>query len=69
MTATISTVAMNFQKLYSYRFQGVDLQKKMAVWQPIAERIFDAMGNALDPNSVDTVIFLNKFPGAHHAQS
>lgn len=24
--------------------------------------------NALDPNSVDTVIFLNKFPWAHHVQ-
>jgi hypothetical protein len=25
--------------------------------------------HALDPNSVDTVIFLNKFSRAHHAQS
>ncbi len=52
MTASTNAVAMNFQKLYSYRFQGVDLQKKMAVWQPIAEKIFEAMGKPqvmLDP--------------------
>ncbi|WP_141730865.1 methyltransferase domain-containing protein [Oligoflexus tunisiensis] len=52
MTASTSVVAMNFQKLYSYRFQGIDLQKKMAVWRPIAEKIFVAMGKpqvVLDP--------------------
>ena len=43
---------MNYERLYSYRFRGVDQPARAAVWKPIAEYVQAALGNPtriLDP--------------------
>lgn len=43
---------MNFDRIYEYRFQGVDLEKKRVIWKEIANFIYKRTGqpeSVLDP--------------------
>jgi hypothetical protein len=43
---------MDYQRLYQYRFRGVDQGARAAVWEPIAKFVYGQMGNpqtVLDP--------------------
>ena len=43
---------MNYQRLYEYRFKGVNQKARQEVWDPIAKHIYEAMGRPaklLDP--------------------
>lgn len=40
---------MNYNRIYEYRFHGVDLDKKKAIWKEIADFIFKKLRN---PNSI-----------------
>lgn len=43
---------MNYERIYQFRFQGIDLKKKAAVWAVIADKIHQLMGRpqkVLDP--------------------
>jgi SAM-dependent methyltransferase len=56
---------MNYEKIYEYRFQGVDKKKKLGVWKIIAEFIHTRLGSPnviLDPAAGDCE-FINQVPG------
>lgn len=43
---------MNYERIYKYRFQGVDPSKKLGVWRHIAAKVYALMGSpqrVLDP--------------------
>jgi ubiquinone/menaquinone biosynthesis C-methylase UbiE len=43
---------MNYERIYQYRFNGIDLRKKAAVWREIATKVYGFMGRpqrVLDP--------------------
>ncbi len=55
---------MNYERIYAYRFQGVDRAKKLSTWKIIAEFIADKLGNPhsiIDPAAGDCE-FINQVP-------
>ena len=52
MTAGKNKKLTNYQRIYEYRFQGIDQNKRFRVWQEIAAYIYKKMGapeKVLDP--------------------
>jgi SAM-dependent methyltransferase len=57
---------VNYQRLYEYRFRGIDQAKRGQVWQEIARHVFDEMGRpqkVLDP-AAGRGEFINAVPAA-----
>jgi SAM-dependent methyltransferase len=57
---------MNYQRLYEYRFRGIDQAKRGQVWEEIARHVFDEMGRpqkVLDP-AAGRGEFINAVPAA-----
>lgn len=55
---------MNYERIYEYRFQGVDRNKKLSTWKIIAEFIANKLGNpksVIDPAAGDCE-FINQVP-------
>ena len=55
---------MNYNRIYEYRFKGIDRRKKLAVWKIIAEFIYSKLGepaSILDPAAGDCE-FINQVP-------
>jgi ubiquinone/menaquinone biosynthesis C-methylase UbiE len=55
---------MNYKRIYEYRFQGVNIQTKRAVWTKISEFMFQKMGKPeklLDP-AAGLCEFINTVP-------
>ena len=56
---------MNYDRIYEYRFKGVNQQKKLATWKIIAEFIYEKLGRpsaTLDP-AAGNCEFINQVPG------
>jgi SAM-dependent methyltransferase len=57
---------MNYQRIYEYRFQGVDQRARQAVWNEIAAYVYEQMGRPtrlLDP-AAGRCEFINAAPAA-----
>lgn len=57
---------MNYERLYRYRFQGIDQQQRTAVWNEIAPHVYSVMGNpstVLDP-AAGRGEFINAIPAS-----
>jgi SAM-dependent methyltransferase len=57
---------MNYDRIYAYRFKGVDKQKKLSTWKIIAEFMYGKLGNpasVIDPAAGDCE-FINQVPAA-----
>lgn len=57
---------MNYNRIYEYRFQGVDRVKKLSTWKIIAEFIHEKLGkpsSMIDPAAGDCE-FINQVPSA-----
>jgi SAM-dependent methyltransferase len=57
---------VNYQRLYEYRFRGIDQAKRGQVWEEIARHVFDEMGRpqkVLDP-AAGRGEFINAVPAA-----
>jgi ubiquinone/menaquinone biosynthesis C-methylase UbiE len=57
---------MNFERLYEYRFRDVDQGARIAVWQEIAQHVWELMGRpqrVLDP-AAGRGEFINAVPAA-----
>jgi len=55
---------MNYQRLYEYRFRGIDQGARRAVWVEIARHVYEAMGRprrVLDP-AAGRCEFINAVP-------
>jgi ubiquinone/menaquinone biosynthesis C-methylase UbiE len=55
---------MNYERIYQYRFKGIDLQKKKRAWNEIARFIYDTLGRPaaiLDP-AAGQCEFINAVP-------
>ncbi len=55
---------MNYERIYEYRFKGVDREKKLSTWKIIAEFIYGKLGNpvsVIDPAAGDCE-FINQVP-------
>lgn len=55
---------MDYQRLYEYRFRGIDQTARAAVWVPIAQFLFEQLGRperVLDP-AAGRCEFLNAIP-------
>jgi hypothetical protein len=58
------TGQINYERLYHYRFQGVDQEKRQAVWSEIATYVYRRMGSparVLDP-AAGRCEFINAIP-------
>lgn len=56
---------MNYERIYEYRFKGIDRDKKLSTWKIIAEFIYKKLGNPssiIDPAAGDCE-FINQVPG------
>ena len=57
---------MNYDRIYEYRFKGVNQQKKLSTWKIIAEFIYKKLGepvSILDP-AAGNCEFINQVPGS-----
>ncbi|MDZ4668200.1 MAG: methyltransferase domain-containing protein [bacterium] len=57
---------MNYDRIYEYRFKGVDKNKKLSTWKIIAEFMYGKLGNpasVIDPAAGDCE-FINQVPAA-----
>jgi SAM-dependent methyltransferase len=55
---------MDYNRIYEYRFKGIDRGKKLLTWKLIAEYMFDALGkpaSVIDPAAGDCE-FINQVP-------
>jgi hypothetical protein len=55
---------MNYDRIYEYRFKGVDRNKKLSTWKIIAEFIHEKLGkpsSMIDPAAGDCE-FINQVP-------
>ncbi|MES2111285.1 MAG: methyltransferase domain-containing protein [Bacteroidota bacterium] len=55
---------MNYERIYAYRFKGIDREKKLSTWKIIAEFMFKKLGNpasVMDPAAGDCE-FINQVP-------
>ena len=55
---------MNYNRIYEYRFQGVDKSKKLSTWKLIAEFIHEKLGkpvSIIDP-AAGSCEFINQSP-------
>jgi Methyltransferase domain len=60
------TMGIDYQRLYEYRFRGVDQAKRQAVWNEVAADLYRRMGEpakVLDP-AAGRCEFLNAIPAA-----
>lgn len=52
MTSSPATPKMNYERLYQYRFKGIDQEERIAVWREISPHVHELMGKpqkVLDP--------------------
>jgi hypothetical protein len=57
---------MNYQRLYEYRFRGIDQDARAEVWKEIAAHVHDEMGRpqmVLDP-AAGRGDFINNVPAS-----